>query len=395
MYNNFISQNSANLIKSFSNIAECGCMIIDGSGKIYENINSCGMQADSVFHKNNLLKCTYCKSKDDCVNIHRHAAFQSEQLGGKYVYQCPAEYVFCIALILDDDEQKFLIAGPFVINEHTEKINDIANLLQASANHISGYEYKKLIYKQIKNERQLQINDYIQSIKARMMLGVNGFTPYPYDKEKRLSFAIMTGNFDEARKYLNEILGHIFFASADNLNAIKIRAMELTVMISRASLDGGADMNSVYLLNLEYINEFFKLETIDEVCLALTEILNRFTNETFKTGQVKHVELLSKAISYISTNYMHKITLEDVAAHIYLSPSYLCRIFKDEMKTNFSNYLNKVRVEKSKILLLSEQLTITEIAILVGFCDQSYFNKVFKKITDITPKKFREQSGNI
>jgi YesN/AraC family two-component response regulator len=349
--------------------------------------------------------------------VHRHAAFQTDQLGGKYMYLCKANNIFCMAQIIDDgnetdtaaeisitsnykenspnDEYKYLIAGPIINEESADRINDISNVLQAMANYISGYEYRKLISKQLTNEKQTQINDYIQSIKARMMLGINGFMPYPYDKEKKLTFAIMTGNFPEARMYLNEILGHIFFASADNLDAIKIRAMELTVMISRASLDGGADMNNVYLLNLEFITDFFKLETIEEVCMALTEILNRFSNETFKIEQVKHVELLSKAISYISTNYMHKISLDNVANYIYLSPSYLCKIFKEEMKTNFSNYLNRVRVEKSKILLLSEQLTITEIAILVGFCDQSYFNKVFKKQTGITPKKFREQSGNI
>ena len=380
-----VSQNTVNLINSFDNVVGCGCMLINSDGTVIYSINSCGLKCPEA--KNSLASI--------CINIHRHAAFQTDQLGGKFMYLCNKEKIFCIAQIIGDDKIKYLVAGPMTKDTVSEKINDIGELLQATANHISGYEYKKLVAKQLNYEKQLQINDYIQSIKARMLLGVNGFAPYPYDKEKKLTFAIMTGNFNEARMYLNEILGHIFFASADNLDAIKIRAMELTVMISRASLDGGADMNSVYLLNLEYITDFFKLDSIEEVCFALIDILNRFSNETFKVEQVKHVDLLSKAISYISANYMHKITLEDLAAHIYLSPSYLCRIFKEEMKTNFSSYLNKVRVEKSKILLLSEQLSITEIAILVGFCDQSYFNKVFKKLTGLTPKKFREQSGNI
>lgn len=372
--------NSVSLIKSFNNIVKCGCMIINEDGEIFLNENSC-----------NCSKCNY----SDCINIHRHAAFQTEQLGGKYVYDCQSEEIFCMSMIMNEDEheKKFLIAGPFIKEQTLNKINDICNMLQAVANQISGLDYKRLVSKQISNDRQVQVNDYIQSIKARLMLGVNGFIPYPYDKEKKLTFAIMTGNHNDARMYLNEILGHIFFASANNLEAIKIRAMELTVMISRAALDAGADMNSVYLMNTEYINEFIKLDNIDDVCFALTDILNNFTNEAFKPEQVKHVDLLSKAISYISTNYMHKISLEDVAEHIYLSSSYLCKIFKEEMKMNFSSYLNKVRVEKGKILLLSEQLTITEIAILVGFCDQSYFNKVFKKITGLTPKKYREQSG--
>lgn len=374
--------NSVNLIKSFNKLINCGCMIIDSNGKILYNENSCS--------------CVKCNNSD-CINIHRHAAFQTEQLGGKYVYLCQSEEVFCMAMIMNEDEKKFLIAGPFTNTkpkeESLDRINDISNLLQAVANQISVLDYKRLVSRQMNNERQVQVNDYLQSIKARMILGVNGFVPYPYDKEKKLTFAIMTGNLEEARMYLNEILGHIFFASSHNLDSIKIHAMELTVMISRAALDAGADMNSVYLLNTEYINDFLKLDNIEDVCFVLTDILNRFTEEAFKPEQVKHVDLLSKAVSYISTNYMHKISLEDVADHIYLSPSYLCKIFKDEMKMNFSTYLNKVRVEKGKILLLSEQLTITEIAILVGFCDQSYFNKVFKKVTGLTPKKYREQSG--
>ena len=383
MINTQISQNTVNLINAFDNVIRCGCMLINSDGSIFYNINSCGMN------------CSDCKNSLDCINMHRHAVFQTDQLGGKYMYLCNTEKIFCIAQIIGEDKIKYLIAGPMTKESFADKINDIGELLQATANHICGYEYKKLVAKQINYEKQLQINDYIQSIKARMLLGVNGFVPYPYDKEKKLTFAIMTGNFAEARMYLNEILGHIFFASADNLDAIKIRAMELTVMISRASLDGGADMSNVYLLNLEFITDFFKLESIEEVCFALIDILNRFSNETFKVEQVKHVDLLSKAVSYITANYMHKISLEDLADYIYLSPSYLCKIFKEEMKTNFSSYLNKVRIEKSKILLLSEQLSITEIAILVGFCDQSYFNKVFKKLTGVTPKNFREKSGNI
>ena len=114
---------------------------------------------------------------------------------------------------------------------------------------------------------------------------------------------------------------------------------------------------------------------------------------TFKTEKVKHVDLLSRAVSYMSTNYMHKITLEDVAAYSSISPSYLSKIFKEEMKTNFNNYLNTIRIDKSRILLSSDRLTIAEISGLVGFADQSYFNKVFRRLTGTTPKQYRQNQG--
>ena len=63
------------------------------------------------------------------------------------------------------------------------------------------------------------------------------------------------------------------------------------------------------------------------------------------------------------------------------------------MKTNFNNYLNTIRIDKSRILLSSDRLTIAEISGLVGFADQSYFNKVFRRLTGTTPKQYRQNQG--
>jgi len=92
---------------------------------------------------------------------------------------------------------------------------------------------------------------------------------------------------------------------------------------------------------------------------------------------------------------MKKITLEDVAAYVYLSPSYFSKIFKEEMDVNFNAYLNYVRIEMSKKLLLDPSISMVEVSNLVGFEDQSYFSKVFKKMTGISPKKYRENRGNV
>lgn len=411
----FLSDDIKKLIGVFYRLTECGCMAMDTSAEIIHCEGSCNMQCPA-------------SREYDCSSAHKYAAFQAERFGGRYIYFCPSGFVYICALTGYDDQNFSLLAGPIMAtdkenyvssdltepfnanNDNTnklseyidglklftsERINDLSDMLTVMAGYIGGSEFTRQIYKQEKILQQKQINEYIQSIKARMILGIDNFSPYPYDKEKQLTYAITTGNVTEARRYLNEILGHIFFASANNLNSIKIRAMELTVLISRAALDGGADMNNIYQFNLQFISDFFKLDTIEDVCFALTEILKKFSEETFRFAEVKHVDLLSKAVSFIRTNYMHKITLDDVAEHIYLSPSYLSRIFKEEMKTSFNSYLNSVRIEKSKILLLSEQLSIVEISELVGFFDQSYFNKVFKKTTGTTPKKFREQKRNL
>jgi len=434
------------LMESFSKSIRCGVMRIDKKNSAVCGVSSCGCACkiiDNSIYKTarkselinpiNLIN-PYEESYQDnyCFGVHVYAGEQSERFGGKYIYFCPAGFVFIVCPITitlnGGDEIRYLAAGPispvccedFDVEElidalelnmtfdeiaetvkyvpviSSDLITHIANLLyvcsrQLSAeNDISRVEKSNEIY-----EQQKQIGEYIQNVKAMLIKESQSYISYPYDKEKQLSYAIISNDLANSRKYLNEILGHIFFSSANNLDVIKVRAMELSVMISRAALDGGADQSKIFDINIKFLSEFFNYKTIEEVCWALTDILRKFTKETFEFSHVKHVDLISKAVSYVKTNYMRKLTLNEVAEYVFLSPSYFSKIFKEEMNYYYNDYLNYVRVEKSKVLLLTERISLVDIAANVGFYDQSYFNKVFKRITGVTPKKFKECNGQI
>jgi len=407
LHSNDDNQHIARHLSDFSQACQCGVLLLGPDGKVSASCGGCG------------LHCPI-GSPALCSPIHLNAAVQAGRFGGRYLYFCPAGLMFAAACAAES----VLCAGPMTAVEpdnyvpadlrepfhpvdaaglreyaatlevfSPDRITAVSNLLPALAGQLTASFREEQQARRDNHRRQQEISDYIQSIKARIMLGPQGYSPYPYDKEKQLIYAIQTGSAPQAKRCLNEILGHIFFASAENLDAIKIRAMELTVLISRAAMEAGVEADMVYRSNLENIAEFFRLDNMEDVCFALTEILRRFTEETFSFHEVKHADLLSRAVSYINDNYMHKITLEDVAEFVYISPSYLSKIFKDEMKTSFNSHLNTVRIEKSKILLLSQQLNIAEVSELVGFFDQSYFNKVFKKHTGMTPRQYREQKG--
>ncbi len=360
-----------------------------------------------------------------CAYAHRRAVYAAEKFGGIYIYFCPAGLLFCVAISDTGEKKQYLFAGPINVSDledfvagdgsvtldetkfdraafakflaavpqrSTEQVGAIAELLLAVA--LSHSQSRGDVREAEEKTRiQQQIGEYVQSIKSRLILGVDQVSPYPYQKERLLEHAIKTGNEPEANKYLNEILGHIFFASANNLDAIKLRAFELTVIISRAALDGGADESRIYGLSPRFISDFFALDSIDDICYALTKILKRFSEETFRVGEGKHADIMTQVASFVRNNYMHHLTLASVAEHVYLSPSYLSKIFNREMKMSFNQYLNEIRVEKSKTLLLSNDLSLTEIAGLVGFVDQSYFTKVFRKQTGMTPKQYRETGG--
>ena len=422
------------LMESFSKSIKCGIMRIDKKNAALHNVNSCGCVCAIIKSSRKVRICEEANTANTfehnyCFGVHIYAGEQSERFGGKYIYFCPAGFVFVVCPVSTDiDEVNYLAAGPvspvccedFDIEELAEEIapdisfeeilnavkevpviasdliTHIANLLYVCSRQLSKesglpkLEKNSEIY-----EQQKQIGEYIQNVKATLIKESQSYISYPYDKEKLLSYAIINGDLANSRKYINEILGHIFFSDTNNLDVIKVRAMELSVMISRAALDGGADPSKIFDINIKFLGEFFNYGTIEEVCWSLTDILRRFTKETFEFSGVKHVDLISKAVSYVKTNYMRKLTLSEVAEYVFLSPSYFSKIFKEELNCYFNDYLNLARVEKSKALLLTERVSLVAIAEAVGFYDQSYFNKVFKKITGVTPKKFKESNGQI
>ena len=90
-----------------------------------------------------------------------------------------------------------------------------------------------------------------------------------------------------------------------------------------------------------------------------------------------------------------ELSLEEIARHVYFSRSYLSSLFKNETGSSLFAYINRVRVEKSKVLLLDESISLLDVAALCGFEDQSYFTKVFKKLVGVSPKRYRSSRGQL
>lgn len=103
--------------------------------------------------------------------------------------------------------------------------------------------------------------------------------------------------------------------------------------------------------------------------------------------------LVERIVKYIEQNYAKPLTLESLAEEFYLSPGYLCRLFKQKVGINFLDYLNMVRISRAKHLLLTTNLRVYEVGNLCGFADMNYFTKAFKKATGVTPTYFRNHSG--
>ena len=98
---------------------------------------------------------------------------------------------------------------------------------------------------------------------------------------------------------------------------------------------------------------------------------------------------VERCLNYIHEHYTSSFSFETLAQTISVSPSYLFRIFKRRMRVTPMHYRNLLRIDKAKLLLLNRRLTMKEIAWHVGFEDDKYFSRVFKKETGSSPHQFR------
>lgn len=101
-------------------------------------------------------------------------------------------------------------------------------------------------------------------------------------------------------------------------------------------------------------------------------------------------ETVSRIEADIKEHYFEELSLSTLAEKYHIESTYLSRLFKKETGLNVTNYIAKCRIEKAKDLIRSGRSSITEIAFLVGYDDYNYFNRVFRKLTGISPREFKE-----
>lgn len=98
-----------------------------------------------------------------------------------------------------------------------------------------------------------------------------------------------------------------------------------------------------------------------------------------------------KAMDYTKKNYNENLNLSIISDFLGLNKCYFCNLFKKETGMTYSNYVNKIRVDRSKRLLHHTSLSILEVALSVGYNNQNYYNMSFKRYMGIMPLNYRNK----
>lgn len=96
------------------------------------------------------------------------------------------------------------------------------------------------------------------------------------------------------------------------------------------------------------------------------------------------------AIKYAKEHYAESISLNDISKEIFIHEAYFSKLFNEEVGEGFNSYVNRIRIEHAKKMMLYTDHQLKDISDLVGFQSHSYFNRVFKKIVGASPLAFRK-----
>jgi len=402
------------MLKTFNHCMHIPIQVLDEEGMILltsgETTSYC-----SLFKKR-------LPSHDTCTKLHANASKKAIDLGEPYIFSCHAGLNHIVFPLINQNALfGSILAGPFLMDEPDstliediarrypfttsellemydeskflqivppEKVRYLSKMLYYMFSGLISDSKQQLIINQNKIHQQSKINESIQMYKSS---GLQNEIAYPYDKERLLITKLKTGDSDEAKALLNDLLGYVFFSEGSNLEVVKSRSLELCALLSRAAIEGGATSNIILRVNNQLLTVIPTINNIDDLCYKLQEAIDAFTDCMFEHVPSKNSELVKRAILFISKNFASPLTLETVANEVHLNPAYFSTMFKQSTGSSFKEYLNMVRIEESKRLLLNTDYALIDIAIATGFEDQSYFSKVFKKFTGLTPKQYRKE----
>ncbi len=400
------------LLSTFHACTELPIRLVDPAGEIIETYG------EQIAYCNRMRRHVF--SPAICQNEYQRATTQAKALGEAYIYTCHGNLNH-IAYTFEKNDILYgaVIAGPFLMDKpdstllsslplktplapamYLDLYDDMTALKVVTPERVTPlgrlitYLFSPLIPTQkhthaLNREtlyQQSRINETIQMLKQEEETKEAGRL---YSQEKELIQMVSKGDISAAKATLNELLGYVFFYEGGKHEAIKNRALELCALLSRVAIEKGGVTGQVLRLNDQFIPALNQAITQESICLLMQDIVTAFVDTVFSPNLRHAKQTIKVTLRYVAQNYTKPISVKDVSTHVGLSPNYFSTLFRQAMGMPFPEYVNRLRVEESKHLLSGTDFAIVDIAMSMGFSDQSYYSKVFKKITGVSPQQYR------
>ena len=164
-------------------------------------------------------------------------------------------------------------------------------------------------------------------------------------------------------------------------------------MITRLCRQNGMELEKAFRLSDFYIQKLDDIDNVKDVQKLHDDMVIDFTlkmkNYLRNDTNSKHINACKE---YIYVHIKERITIEDIADYLDVSPSYLSKLFKRETGQSVSAYIREKKIDVAKNLLRFSDYSLIDISNRLSFSSQSHFIQQFKDVVGVTPKKYRDEN---
>lgn len=245
---------------------------------------------------------------------------------------------------------------------------------------------------------QLHQHSISETISKRYFLEIDNINQYNgvenfFNLESMLLFEIFHLEATKAKKTLHEIIDILSIRFGKQvIKVVRQYFINLSSIVARKLLDNQVPSKKAFAFNIactdmiiNHMRDAEFLQFADELIDFYVYFIADRKQPTFRHQTV------NKVIMFINDELENDLTVESIANKFHISTSHLSRIFREHVGITLVEYLNVRRVEESQYYLRHTNKSITSISEQFHFCNQSYFTRIFKKYTGVTPKHFRDE----
>lgn len=214
--------------------------------------------------------------------------------------------------------------------------------------------------------------------------------------EKNILSHVKYGQTDSLRHFLNtHILTTTFPIEipdhAKRLQTFRNYLFGANMLISHAAMEGGLDYGLGMQMSSEYIELIQNGRTETDLSNLFAQLCQDYARQVAKLKCLNSNSLLVRQVNqYVQSHLYEKISPSSAADTLHRNCAYLCTRFKKETEKTIANYIQECKIDEAKRLLEFGSLSIIEISELLCFSNASYFCKIFKKWSGISPARFRK-----
>lgn len=215
----------------------------------------------------------------------------------------------------------------------------------------------------------------------------------PLDAEANIINKIRAGKYREIKcPSYDKLRDNIGVMARDELTNYCYLVVSSIALFSRAAMECGVELDLVFDSSDSLLFFLSEAKTLDEVHDIYQVAGTYYARQVYLQEQKNLSWQVDKIRSYINHHLFEKIVISDIAEYTGLTPNYMSNLFKDRMGISIHNYIQKEKIGIACNMLMHTDMSISDIAVYLGFKSQSNFGAVFKKWQHLTPTEYRDKS---